>query len=376
MALKGRILTGHRPTGPRHIGHLVGTLENWAKMQDDYECFFLVADLHVLTTDYEHPERVNQNSIEIVLDWLASGIDPNRSTLVLQSAVPGHAQLSTLLGMLVTVARMERVPTYKEQVRELHLQPSLGLLNYPILQAADILIYKANAVPVGEDQLPHLELSREVARRFNQIYGETFPEPDALLSTMPRLPGTDNRTMHTSYGNQIYLREAPEETTRKVMSMYTDPTRLRATDPGHVEGNPVFTYLDSFYPDKAELEDMKDRYRAGRIGDVEVKRRLSAALNDYLAPIRQRRAELEKRPEDVVDILREGTLRARGITAQVMEEVQGKMGLLANRLLGDLQNEGAPSIPTTGPASGLKNGGRQVPGMAPEAAQPRYAYIP
>lgn len=376
MALKGRILTGHRPTGPRHIGHLVGTLENWAKLQDDYECFFLVADLHVLTTDYEHPERVNQNSIEIVLDWLASGIDPNRSTLVLQSAVPGHAQLSTLLGMLVTVARMERVPTYKEQVRELHLQPSLGLLNYPILQAADILIYKANAVPVGEDQLPHLELSREVARRFNQIYGETFPEPEALLSTIPRLPGTDNRTMHTSYGNQIYLRESPEETTRKVMNMYTDPTRLRATDPGHVEGNPVFTYLDSFYPDKAELEDMKDRYRAGRIGDVEVKRRLSVALNDYLAPIRQRRAELEKHPDDVVDLLREGTLRAREITAQVIEEVQGKMGLLTNRLLGDLPAQPAATIPTTGFATVLKNGGRQVPGVAPEAALPRHAYIP
>src|SRR5512146_786994 len=207
---KGRILTGHRPTGPRHIGHLMGTLENWARLQDTYECFFLVADLHVLTTDYEHPQQVRENSLGIVLDWLAAGIDPNRSTLVLQSAVPAHTQLDTLLGMLMTVPRLNRVPTYKEQVKELHLQPSLGLLAYPVLQAADILIYKADTVPVGEDQLPHLELTREIARRFNQQYGETFPEPEALLSATPRLPGTDNRTMHQSYGNTIALGDTEE----------------------------------------------------------------------------------------------------------------------------------------------------------------------
>lgn len=324
---KGRILTGHRPTGPRHIGHLMGTLENWADLQDSYECFFLVADLHVLTTDYEHPARVRENTLGIVLDWLAAGIDPERSTLVLQSAVPEVTQLSALLGMLTTVSRLNRVPTYKEQVKALHLQPSLGLLGYPVLQAADILIYKAGAVPVGEDQLPHIELTREAARRFNQIYGETFPEPEALLSATPRLPGTDNRTMHTSYGNAIFLGDTEEETTRKVMNMYTDPTRLRLTDPGHVEGNPTFAYHDAFNRDRAGVQELKVRYAAGQVGDVEVKRRLAAALNAYLAPIRARRAKFAARPDDVIDILRAGTLRAREITARTIDEVQEKMGL-------------------------------------------------
>jgi tryptophanyl-tRNA synthetase len=249
----------------------MGTLETWARLQDTYQCYFLIADLHVLTTDYEHPQRVRENSLGIVLDWLAAGIDPHRSTLVLQSGVSAHTQLNTLLGMLVTVSRLNRVPTYKEQVKELHLQPSLGLLGYPVLQAADILVYKANTVPVGEDQLPHIELTREVARRFNQLYGDTFPEPEGLLSATPRLPGTDNRTMHTSYGNAIFLRDTPAETTRKVMGMYTDPTRIHAEDPGHVEGNPVFAYLDAFSRDKAEVEELKERYRAGTVGDVDRK---------------------------------------------------------------------------------------------------------
>jgi len=231
---KSRILTGHRPTGPRHIGHLVGTLETWAQLQDSYECFFLVADLHVLTTNY-HPEHLQDNILNMLADWLAAGIDPNRATIVLQSIIPEHAQLSLLLGMLTTVARLERVPTYKDQARELNLQPSSGLLTYPVLQAADILLYKAKIVPVGEDQLPHIELARELARRFNRTFGRIFPEPRAQLSNAPRLPGTDNRTMHTSYGNAIFLRDTPEETARKIMSMYTDPTRLRADDPGHVE---------------------------------------------------------------------------------------------------------------------------------------------
>ena len=244
MEKKGRILTGHRPTGPRHIGHLVGTLENWRRLQESYECFFLIADLHVLTTDYEGPERIQSNIKEVLMDWLASGIDPDQSVIVLQSAVPAHAQLALLFSMLVTVARLRRVPTYKEQVQQLNLTPSLGLLNYPVLQSADILVYKANTVPVGEDQLPHLELAREIARRFNLLYGDTFPEPTDLLSSTPRLPGIDSRAMHTSYGNTISLKDTPEETRLKVLKMYTDPTRIHATDPGHVEGNPVFEYLD------------------------------------------------------------------------------------------------------------------------------------
>jgi tryptophanyl-tRNA synthetase len=324
---KPRLLTGHRPTGPRHIGHLVGTLETWAGLQDSYDCFFLIADLHVLTTDYEHPSRIPSNILEVLADWLASGIDPERSTLVLQSAVGEHAQLSLLFGMLATVARLARVPTYKEQVQELNLQPSLGLLNYPILQAADILLYKAQAVPVGEDQLPHVELAREVARRFNHNYGETFPQPESILSSTPRLPGIDNRTMHTSYGNAIYLKDTPEETTRKVMSMYTDPARIHADQPGTVEGNPVFAYHDSFNPDKEEVDEFKRLYHAGKIGDVKVKQRLAEALNETLAPIRQRRAALISRPDELRAILLAGTRLARPIARAVYEEVTQKMGL-------------------------------------------------
>ena len=326
---KGRILTGHRPTGPRHIGHLVGTLQTWVDLQASYECFFLIADLHVLTTDYDHPERIQKNVLEVATDWLAAGIDPDRSTLVLQSALPQHAQLTTLLGMLAGVGRLERNPTYKEQVQELNLQPSLGLLAYPVLQAADILIYKADTVPVGEDQLPHLELTRELARRFNQLYGETFPEPQAYLSPHPRLPGLDNRTMHTSYGNQIYLSETPQETARKVMGMYTDPTRIHATDPGHVEGNPVFTYLDAFDPDKNEVAELKSHYRAGKVGDVEVKRRLAEVLNRSLAPLRERRAGLASHPDRVREILIAGTEKARPVAQRTIEEVLEKMGLKA-----------------------------------------------
>jgi tryptophanyl-tRNA synthetase len=327
----------------------MGTLENWAALQERYECFFLVADLHVLTTDYEHPQRVRENSLGIVLDWLAAGIDPGRSTLVLQSALPAHAQMQTLLGMLVTVARLQRVPTYKEQVQQLNLQPSLGLLNYPVLQAADILVYKATSVPVGEDQLPHIELTRELARRFNQVYGETFPEPEGLLSQTPRLLGIDNRTMHTSYGNAIYLRDSEEETTNKVKRMYTDPTRLRATDPGHVEGNPVFAYHDLFNPDQEEVADLKARYEAGKVGDVAVKSRLAEVLNAYLAPIRARRAHFAARPDDVVEILRAGTAHARRLTDQTLAEVQEKMGLATSLVEAAV---GAP-IPHTGGARNM-----------------------
>lgn len=324
---KGRILTGHRPTGPRHIGHLVGTLENWRDLQDDYECFFLIADLHVLTTDYEHPGKIQENIYEVLADWLASGIDPERSIVVLQSAIREHTQLAILFGMLTTVARLSRVPTYKEQVQQLNLNPSLGLLTYPVLQSADILIYKSDTVPVGEDQLPHVELSREIARRFNTLYGYTFPEPEALLSSTPRLPGIDNRAMHTSYGNAISLKDTPEETASKVMNMYTDPTRIHTTDPGHVEGNPVFDYHDIFNPDRDQVEEFKERYRSGRIGDVEVKRRLVEVLNEYLAPIRRRRADLIARRDYLFEILRAGTDEARPIAQETTREVEKRMGL-------------------------------------------------
>lgn len=329
MERKGRILTGHRPTGPRHLGHLVGTLENWVRLQESYECFFLVADLHVLTTDYQHPEKIQENILDLLADWLAVGIDPDRSAIVLQSAMPQHSELSTLLGMLVTVARLQRVPTYKEQAKALGLQPTLGLLAYPVLQTSDILAYKADTVPVGEDQLPHIELSREITRRFNQSFGETFPEPQGLLSGSPRLPGTDNRTMHTSYGNTIALKDSAAETVRKIQGMYTDPTRIHATDPGHVENNPIFTYLEIFDPDREEVEEYKARYRSGRIGDVSLKRRLAELVVNHLAPMRERREKWARRPRDLTDILEEGTRRARPLVAQTLQEVKEKMGLLS-----------------------------------------------
>jgi len=332
---KERILTGHRPTGPRHIGHLVGTLENWKRLQDSHECFFLVADLHVLTTSHVEPEHIQDNILNMLADWLAAGIDPERSTIVLQSIIPEHAQLSLLFSMLTTVARLERVPTYKEQIKELNLQPSLGLLTYPVLQAADILLYKAQVVPVGEDQLPHIELARETARRFNQTYGDTFPEPDGLLSNAPRLPGVDNRTMHTSYGNAIFLRDTEEVTEHKVMSMFTDPTRIHATDPGHVEGNPVFAYHDIFNPDKAEVEEFKSRYREGRIGDVEIKQRLVEVLNEYLAPMRERRAEYMSQPKMLFDVLFSGTVKAKFIAQHTLEEAFQRMGLLHSQSFSD-----------------------------------------
>jgi tryptophanyl-tRNA synthetase len=325
---KGVILTGHRPTGPRHIGHLVGTLENWARLQDDYTCYFLIADLHVLTTDFAHPERIQRNIESVVTDWLASGLDPERSIFVRQSALMEHAQLATLFGMLTTVSRLERVPTYKEQVQELKLKPTAGLLTYPVLQSADILIYKADTVPVGEDQLPHIELTREIARRFNNTYGDTFPEAEGLLSKSARLPGVDNRTMHASYGNTIRLEDSPDETTKKIMSMYTDPNRIHATDPGTVEGNPVFEYHDVFNPNTDEVEDFKTRYRAGKVGDVDVKRRLAEALNEYLAPMRERREQYLKDPKKVMSILDQGTQAARPVVQATLKEVQEKMGLV------------------------------------------------
>lgn len=322
-----RILTGHRPTGPRHLGHLVGTLTTWEVLQDTYECFFLIADIHVLTTDFQHPQKIEANTLEVLLDWLASGIDPERSTLVLQSAVPEHTQLSTLLGMLVSEARLRRNPTYKEQVQNLNLQPSLGLLSYPVLQAADILLYKGQKVPVGEDQLPHIELAREVARKFNQTYHPVFPEPEALLSTTPRLPGTDNRTMHSSYGNTILLRDSPEETTRKVMGMYTDPTRIHPTDPGHIEGNPLFIYLDLFDDQPARVEDFKTRYRTGKVGDVAVKQHLASVINQRLSPIREKRNQLAGKNEDLMELLYQGSLRARKIAGGTLVEAMDCMGL-------------------------------------------------
>jgi len=302
-------------------------LQSWVKLQDEYECFFILADWHVLTTDYSNSGRIGQNIIDTLIDWLAAGIDPERSTIFLQSGVPEHAELTLLFSMLVTVSRLERNPTYKEQKQELDLgeRASLGLLTYPVLQAADILIYRANVVPVGEDQLPHLELSREIARRFNNIYGELFPVPQPLLSATPRLLGIDGRMMHTSYGNTIPLSAPPEEVREKVMSMITDPERIHKSDPGHPEVCNVFSYYQAFRKDIEE--QVRDECEKAKIGCVECKRRLAEFLVEKLQPFREKRAELIDQPDKVIQILAEGTPKARKVARETIEMVRERMKL-------------------------------------------------
>ena len=270
--MKKRILTGDRPTGRMHLGHYVGTLANRARLQDEYECFFLVADLHMLTTrtELERLRQTGENIRNVVLDNLSIGVDPEKSTYLLQSMVPAIPEIALILGMLTTVPRLQRVPTLKEVMQDLEIeQPSFGLLGYPVLQAADILCVRANLVPVGKDQASHLEVTREVARRFNSLYGEVLPEPDTLIGEVPTLVGTDGQAkMSKSLDNAIYLSDDAKTVEAKVRTMYTDPNRVRADIPGRVEGNPVFIYHDAFNPNVAEVDDLKDRYRQGKVGDV------------------------------------------------------------------------------------------------------------
>ncbi len=324
---KGRLLTGDRPTGRLHLGHYVGTLANRVKLQDEYECFFLLADYHILTTRLERLDEIEENIREIVLDYLSVGIDPERSTIFLQSGVPQIPELALIFSMLVTVPRLQRVPTLKEVMRDLHIaQPSAGLLNYPVLQAADILSVKGEIVPVGKDQASHLELTRELARRFNDTFAPVFPEPATLIGEVGTLPGTDGKAkMSKSLGNVIYLSDDPETVTQRVMRMYTDPKRIHPTDPGTVEGNPVFIYHDAFNANREEVEELKRRYRAGKVGDVEVKQRLARALNAFLDPIRERRAHYAARPGLVEEIVVEGTRRAREIASQTLAEAKEAM---------------------------------------------------
>jgi tryptophanyl-tRNA synthetase len=319
-----------RPTGRLHLGHLVGALRNWTELQDRYECFYFVADWHALTSEYADTRAIAPTALDNVADWIAAGIDPERSTLFVQSLVPEHAELFLLLSMVVPVPWLERVPTYKEQqelLRDRDLS-TYGFLGYPLLQTADVVVYDARFVPVGEDQVAHLELSREVVRRFNNFFGQVFVEPQPILSRVPRLPGLDgNRKMSKSLGNTIELSDDAETVRRKVMRMYTDPKRVRADIPGTVEGNPVFTYHDAFNPNTAEVEELKARYRAGRVGDVEVKERLAVALNALLEPMRRRRAELLARPGDLREVLVEGSRRARAIASETMARVRAAVGL-------------------------------------------------
>src|SRR5215207_1642901 len=273
-----------RPTGKLHLGHLVGALKNWAALQEQYDCFYFVADWHALTSDYADTSGITANALDNVADWIAAGVDPERSTFFAQSLVPEHAELYLLLQMVVPIPWLERVPTYQEMQEQLSEKDlsTLGFLGYPLLQTADIAIYDGRFVPVGEDQVAHLELGREAIRRFNQFYGEVLVEAQPLLTPVPRLPGLDNRKMSKSYGNTIDLTDTAEAVTKKVRQMYTDPKRVRADTPGTVEGNPVFMYHDAFNPNAAEVEDLKSRYRTGTVGDVEVKTKLAAALNASL----------------------------------------------------------------------------------------------
>jgi tryptophanyl-tRNA synthetase len=324
-----RILTGDRPTGRLHVGNYVGTLANRVKLQDAYETFLLVADHHMLTTKLEGLSEIEQNIREDVIDNLAVGVDPEKVTYILQSLVPQIPELHLYFSMLVSVPRVQRIPTLKDQLRDHGLaQPTYGLLGYPVLQAADILIVKGDLVPVGRDQESHIELTREIARRFNDTFAPVFPIPESLIPDMGLLPGIDGREkMGKSLDNAIYLGDDAKTVEKKVMAMYTDPNRVRADMPGRVEGNPVFVYHDTFNPDKAEVDDLKTRYREGKVGDVEVKRKLLAAMEKFLAPIRERRAELTAKPKLVDEILTAGSERARREAAVTIHEVRQAMRL-------------------------------------------------
>jgi len=331
MTTKKRILTGDRPTGPLHLGHYVGTLQNRVQLQDQYDCYFVMADLHTLTTDfsYEKTSTINDRVRGLVLDYLSVGIDPAKSVIYQQSRVPEVTYLSALFSNLITVARAQRVPTLKDVIRDLHLQqPSLGLLNYPVLQAADILMVKADLVPVGKDQQSHVEVSREIASDFNKLYKNIFPIPKALIGNVGTLVGIDGQAkMSKSIGNCIYLSDDEDTVTKKVMGMYTDPTRIRSTDPGHVEGNPVFIYHETFNDNKEEVTDLKSRYTKGTVGDVEVKQKLSLALNKFLAPIRAKRAQFEGKTDLIEQIIDQGSQKARLEAQTTLDEVLMVMGI-------------------------------------------------
>ena len=327
-----RILTGDRPTGKLHLGHWVGSIANRVRLQDEYECFFILADWHTLTT---RPEKaaiaeVPENIREMVLDYLACGIDPERCTIFVQSAVRETAELNLIFEMLVSLPRLERLPTIKDMAEAAHLDVlPFGLVGYPVLQAADILLPRADVVPVGRDNVPHVEITREIARRFNHLYGDVFPEPEPLISETPSLPGINGmQKMSKSLGNAIMLSDPSAVVRQRVMQMYTDPNRIRADIPGTVEGNPVFIYHDAFNPDHDEVADLKARYRAGRVGDVEVKTKLFRALDAFLEPIRERRSRYEQTPALIDEILHHGNAAMRREGAETVRRVHDAMGIV------------------------------------------------
>jgi tryptophanyl-tRNA synthetase len=315
------ILSGMRPSGKLHLGNYFGALTNWIHLQKEYRCYYMVADWHALTSEYADSSGVEANVWDMVLDWLAGGLDPQACVIFRQSWVPQHAELHLLLSMITPLSWLERVPTYKEQMREMKQRDlsTYGFLGYPLLQSADILLYKAGRVPVGEDQLAHLELTREVARRFNYLYGSVFPEPQALLSKTPKVPGTDGRKMSKSYNNAVLLSESPVEVATKVKTMFTDPKKIKKDDPGHPEGCVVNAMHGLYTPEAQEIES---RCKAGTIGCVACKGRLTETLNAALEPIRSERARWSGKIGDVMDIVREGSKKAEAVAQKTMNEAR------------------------------------------------------
>jgi tryptophanyl-tRNA synthetase len=328
MGEKKRVLSGMRPTGPLHLGNYLGALANWVELQDQYDCFYFVADWHALTTDYEVTTNLKDYVDEILLDWLGAGLTPDKSTLFIQSKVPEHAELYLILSMITPVPWLERNPTYKEQIVQLQNKDlsTFGFLGYPVLQAADIIMYKANGVPVGIDQVPHVEITREIARRFNFLYGPVFPEPDAILTQSPKILGLDRRKMSKSYGNVIFLSDSPDQIQSKVMQMITDPQRMRKSDPGNPDICNVFEF-HKLYTDQGTTAQINDDCRKAMIGCVECKKRMAANLVNAMAPIQEKRAYFASRPDTVRDIRMEGSRKAREVALQTMQEVRTALGM-------------------------------------------------
>ena len=317
-----------RSTGKIHLGHYFGAIKNWVDLQDRYRCYYFAADWHALTSDYADPSQVAYHTLEAVADWIAAGLDPERSVIFVQSMVPEHAELHLLLSMITPLGWLERVPTYKEQIREIEGKDlaTYGFLGYPVLQTADIIIYRADFVPVGEDQASHLELSREIVRRFNTFYGDVFPEPQALFTASPRVPGIDGRKMSKSYGNAINIADPPEVIRKKCMEMFTDPQRLRRSDPGRPEVCNLYAFHQLLSPPELR-ERVARECRAAEIGCVDDKKLIAEVLIDFLAPMRRRREELVRDKATLLDILEAGSARARERAAETLERVRTAVGL-------------------------------------------------
>ena len=320
---KKRIVSGMRPTGKLHLGHVHGALNNWRSLQDDYECFYFIADWHALTSEYERTEIIKESTRDIIIDWISVGLDPKRSVFFIQSSIKEHAELHLVFSMVTPLSWLERNPTYKEQLKEM-AQKNLytyGFLGYPVLQAADILMYKANGVPVGEDQSPHVEVTREIARRFNHFYGEVFPLPEVLLTPEAKILGIDRRKMSKGYDNAIFISDPKEVIEKRVRAMITDPQRARRSDPGRPGYCNVFTFHE-LYTDKEKVQEIDTACRNATIGCVECKQTMAASLNAALEPIRAKRRELEASPETIDAIIEAGNRKARKIARGTMEEVR------------------------------------------------------